>query len=92
MNIKRNDQCICGSGKKFKNCCISKSSSSKRINYIRLFIISVVCLLIAFSVYGLYESFDYPEQEYYKCDNPNCNQLHKRPISSTSNNTDTENN
>lgn len=28
--INRNDPCPCGSGKKYKNCCLTKSSSPKK--------------------------------------------------------------
>ncbi len=80
--MKRNDKCSCNSGKKYKHCCAIKSSNSSNSKYIRFFIISSVILLIGFSVYGLYESYDYPEQEFYKCDNPNCNQLHRRVVNS----------
>ena len=79
MSTKRNDKCICGSGKKYKNCCASTTNSNKN-PYLRMGIIVAVCLLILFSMYAIYESFDYPEQEYYKCENPNCDQLHRRVV------------
>tara|TARA_B100000029_G_C17232474_1_gene835879 strand:- start:504 stop:758 length:255 start_codon:yes stop_codon:yes gene_type:complete len=84
--MNRNDKCNCGSGKKYKHCCQNKSSNSNNSNYIKFAIIASVFLLIAFSIYGVYESYDYPEQEFYKCDNPNCTQLHRRVI----NNNDSE--
>ena len=84
MDIKRNDKCICGSGKKYKNCCASKTNSSKKNSYVRMSITVAICLLLLFSIYAIYESLDYPEQEYYKCENPNCNQLHKRAVTNPS--------
>ena len=88
MNIKRNDKCICGSEKKYKHCCASKSNSNRKNPYLRMGIITAIFLLILFSVYAIYESFNYPEQEYYKCENPNCTQLHKRVVTNPSTKSD----
>ena len=84
MNIKRNEKCICGSGKKYKNCCASKTNPNKKNPYLRMGIISAICLLTFFSAYAIYESLNYPEQEYYKCENPNCTQLHRRTVTNPS--------
>tara|TARA_Y100000590_G_C15079963_1_gene773467 strand:- start:85 stop:354 length:270 start_codon:yes stop_codon:yes gene_type:complete len=83
MNVKRNDKCPCGSGKKYKHCCQNGSMSGKSNKFVKLAIITSICLLAIASFYAIYESVDYPEQEYYKCENPNCNQLHKRAVSKT---------
>ena len=84
MNLQRNDQCICGSGKKFKNCCISKNTTNQN-RYLRKIIMLGIVLLLLFSGYGIYESLSYPEQEYYKCENPNCTLYHKRNVTDNTN-------
>ena len=84
MNIKRNDKCLCGSGKKYKHCCEGNNGNTENRNrLLKLAIIIGVGLLATFSFYAIYESANYPEQEYYKCENPNCNQLHKRAVTKT---------
>ena len=84
MKTNRNDSCPCGSGKKYKNCCEQKRyQSSDNNRLIRWFIRGAVGLFMVILVWGVVEFFvtDHPEMEAYKCDNPNCGQIHYRPKS-----------
>ena len=83
MKTNRNDPCPCGSGKKYKNCCEQKRFQSGDENRIsRLLITAAVGVFLAVFLWGVIEFFaaDHPEMEAYKCDNPNCGQIHYRPI------------
>ena len=85
MKTNRNDSCLCGSGKKYKNCCEQKrfqAGDEKRT--VRWLISGAVGLFLAVLVWGVVEfiTTDHPEMEAYKCDNTNCNRIHYRPISS----------
>ena len=85
MKTNRNDSCPCGSGEKYKNCCEQKRFQAGDDNRMIHWIISgAVGLFLAVLVWGVVEFFatDHPEMEAYKCDNPNCNRIHYRPISS----------
>ena len=82
MKTNRNDDCPCGSGKKYKNCCEQKRFQSGDNNrLIRWLIRGAVGLFLAVIVWGLVEFFatEHPEMEYYKCGNPNCTIWHQRP-------------
>ena len=89
MSSKRNELCPCGSGKKFKHCCISKENASSFSNnkYIKYLINLTVCILILFAGYSIVNWFltDTPEWEQYKCNNPACGQLHWRQVPATQN-------
>jgi len=81
MKTNRNDPCICGSGKKYKNCCEQKRFQSGDENRIsRLLITAAVGVFLAVFLWGVIEFFatDHPEMEAYKCDNPNCGKIHYR--------------
>ena len=84
MKTNRNDSCPCGSGEKYKNCCEQKRFQAIDDNrMIRWIISGAVGLFLAVLVWGVVEFFatDHPEMEAYKCDNPNCNRIHYRPVS-----------
>ena len=81
MKTNRNDPCLCGSGKKYKNCCEQKRFQSGDENRIsRLLITVAVGVFLAVFLWGVIEFFatDHPEMEAYKCDNPNCGKIHYR--------------
>ena len=81
MKTNRNDPCLCGSGKKYKNCCEQKRFQSGDENRIsRLLITAAVGVFLAVFLWGVIEFFatDHPEMEAYKCDNPNCGKIHYR--------------
>ncbi|SVD88870.1 uncharacterized protein METZ01_LOCUS441724, partial [marine metagenome] len=81
MKTNRNDDCPCGSGKKYKNCCEQKRFQSGDENrIIRWLIRGAVGIFFVILAWGLVEFFttDHPEMEAYKCDNPNCAQIHYR--------------
>ena len=81
MKTNRNDPCPCGSGKKYKNCCEQKRFQSGGENRVtRLLITAAVGVFLAVFLWGVIEFFaaDHPEMEAYKCDNPNCGQIHYR--------------
>lgn len=81
MKTNRNDPCLCGSGKKYKNCCEQKRFQSGDENRItRLLITAAVGVFLAVFLWGVIEFFatDHPEMEAYKCDNPSCGQIHYR--------------
>ena len=83
MKTNRNDPCPCGSGEKYKNCCEQKRFQSGDENRIsRLLITAAVGVFLAVFLWGVIEFFatDHPEMEYYKCDNPNCTIMHRRPV------------
>ena len=85
MKSRRNDSCPCGSGKKYKNCCEQKRFQSGDENRtVRWLISGAIGIFMVVLVWGVVEFFstDHPEMEAYKCDNPNCNRIHYRPISS----------
>ena len=46
MTVGRNDTCACGSGRKFKNCCIGKRRASKGM-------IFLLCALLAVAAAGV---------------------------------------
>ena len=81
MEISRNDTCHCGSNKKYKNCCGSNQFNPKNERKIvrRAVSLALVSLLF-FLAWGILEHFttERPEMEAYKCDNPNCGQIHYR--------------
>ena len=84
MKISRNDSCSCGSGKKFKHCCEDKQSNIASNSPLIKWIIYIgLIMFIIFSIWGIVDFYatDRPEMEAYKCDNPNCNSIHYRPIS-----------
>ena len=85
MKINRNDACPCGSEKKYKHCCGSKSLGSESSSQIvRGLILSAIIVLAGLTIYAVFE--DRPEMEAYKCDNPNCGKVHYRPVSSPAEN------
>ena len=82
MKINRNDACLCGSEKKYKHCCESKSSGNESNQLIRSIILSAILLVTGLTIYSVVEFYqeDRPEMEAYKCENPNCGKVHYRPI------------
>ena len=83
MKTNRNDSCPCGSGKKYKNCCEQKRFQAGDGNsMIRWLVSGAVGLFLIMFIWGVVEFFisDHAEMEAYKCDNPNCGQIHYRPI------------
>ena len=50
MKIGRNEPCPCGSGKKYKNCCLAKKSSTPLAQKLQVtvFILLIIFGLIAF--------------------------------------------
>ena len=85
MKTNRNDPCPCGSGNKYKNCCDQKLFHSDKENrYIRWLISGAIVFFLALTLLGVVEYFssDNPEMEAYKCDNPSCNRIHYRPVTS----------
>ena len=83
MKTNRNDSCPCGSGKKYKNCCEQKRfQASDENSMIRWLVSAAVGLFLIMFIWGVVEFFtsDHAEMEAYKCDNPNCGQIHYRPI------------
>ena len=83
MKINRNEQCPCGSERKYKNCCgIKEDHTTNQSKLIRWLIICFLTMLLGLSTWGIINSFseDNPQMEAYKCDNPNCNRIHYRPI------------
>ena len=84
MKINRNDACPCGSEKKYKHCCGSKSSESGSNQMVRGLILSAILLLTGLAIYAVFE--DRPEMETYECGNPNCEKVHFRPVSSPTEN------
>ena len=50
MKIGRNEPCPCGSGKKYKNCCLAKKSSTPLAQklLVTVFILLIIFGLIAF--------------------------------------------
>ncbi|MDP6935962.1 MAG: SEC-C metal-binding domain-containing protein [Candidatus Marinimicrobia bacterium] len=86
MKTNRNDSCPCGSGKKYKHCCEAKTlQKGDGSPVIRWLITGAVGIFLAVLVWGVVEFFsaEHPEMEAYKCDNPNCNQIHYRPKTDT---------
>ena len=84
MKTNRNDLCICGSGKKYKNCCEKKRfMKSGKNNYLQLIISGAISCFVIIMIWGVIEFFskDHPEMEAYKCPNPNCDRIHYRPVS-----------
>ena len=84
MKTNRNEPCLCGSGKKHKNCCGSKRFQTSAGNrYIRWIISGIVSLFLILTVWSIVEYFttEHPEMEAYKCDNPQCNRIHYRAVS-----------
>ena len=83
MKTNRNDSCPCGSEKKYKNCCEQKRFQTGDENsMIRWFVSGAIGIFMIVFIWGVVEFFtsDHPEMEAYKCDNPNCGQIHYRPI------------
>ena len=83
MKTSRNDQCPCGSGKKYKNCCQEKRFQDNDGNkQIRWIISGAIGFFIVLIFWGIFQSLttDRPEMEAYKCDNPQCNQIHYRQV------------
>ena len=84
MKINRNDACLCGSEKKYKHCCGSKSSGNESNQMVRGLILSAILVLTGLTIYAVFE--DRPEMEIYECGNPNCEIVHFRPVSSPTEN------
>ena len=84
MKTNRNDQCPCGSGKKYKQCCEQKRFQNDDNSYVRWIISGAVGFFLALTLWGIVEFFgtDHPEMEpYTDCGNPACTQIHYRPVS-----------
>ena len=83
MKTNRNEHCPCGSGKKFKHCCQQKRfQDDGREKYLRWIISGGVGFFLALTLWGVFQFFtnEHPEMEAYKCDNPQCNQIHYRQV------------
>ena len=82
MKITRNEPCVCGSGKKYKNCCSNKSLKKDSSRLIYNIIVTLLILVSGLTIYSIYEFYqeDRPGMEAYQCDNPNCGKVHYRPI------------
>ena len=66
MDQSRNEKCSCGSGKKYKNCCMEKTSESYlKKNRVKIAIIIFSSLLL-FSVIDRYVNAD-PAVWCYEC-------------------------
>ena len=83
MKINRNDNCPCGSEKKYKHCCGKGNPQNEGNQTLRSFITIAVILFAGITVFGIYDYYqeDRPEMEAYTCDNPNCGKIHYRPVS-----------
>ena len=84
MKTNRNDQCPCGSGKKYKQCCEQKRFQNDDNSYVRWIISGAVGFFLALTLWGIVEFFgtDHPEMEpYTDCGNPACTRIHYRPVS-----------
>ncbi len=67
MKQSRNELCSCGSGKKYKNCCMIKSDQSFiRKNGYKM----VICFLLGFFIVIFYNTYIKagPIRYYYECD------------------------
>ncbi len=65
MKIGRNTLCPCGSGKKYKNCCLDKKSTAGRSQLVlgALFAAIIVGgLIVAFNAFRSHESSPGPEK------------------------------
>lgn len=51
---RRNDPCPCGSGKKFKHCCITAIQRSRASQRLRLVAWLIVALIVIFLLIGLF--------------------------------------
>ena len=51
LRIGRNDPCFCGSGRKYKKCCIDAPFTTRRSRYLRLLAL-VMFGLIGFALYA----------------------------------------
>ena len=82
MKVNRNELCSCGSGKKHKNCCLSKKSSHNTSKVLLLALVSAMFLSVIYFGYnylneayvGVFK-FDFRpkyEYEYGPCSNPDC--------------------
>jgi hypothetical protein len=83
MKTNRNEQCPCGSGKKYKNCCQEKRfQDAGRSKQIRWIVSGAIGFFIALTLWWIFQFFttEHPEMEAYKCDNPQCNQIHYRQV------------
>ena len=84
MNINRNDKCVCGSGKKFKNCCGKKGAQTKASNpWLKWLITAVISFFLGFTVISIIKPLFTTDTtsdlyEYVRCENPNCKTLHPR--------------
>tara|TARA_Y100001970_G_C14051186_1_gene759013 strand:- start:758 stop:1021 length:264 start_codon:yes stop_codon:yes gene_type:complete len=86
MKINRNDICECGSGKKYKNCCAQSKFGSKWQNNIVRWLVSIgLGIFLIILILGVLDNINSNnlEMEAYKCDNPNCGQIHYRPKTDT---------
>ena len=85
MKSKRNDDCPCGSQKKYKNCCGNKQYNVSNNNFVKWSVAAAVGVFFIVLLWGLIEHFstDHPEMEAFKCDNPNCGRIHYRQKTDT---------
>ena len=57
----------------------SGEDGKKTIRTLIIGLIASLVLLTAYSVYQFYQE-DRPKMETYRCDNPQCNRIHYRPV------------
>ena len=85
MKVGRNDDCYCGSKVKFKNCCGKDDDSNisffqkQKSLFTKLIVVFFIGIIALF--FKKFLSEDRIEMEFYKCDNPACDQWHQRPKS-----------
>ena len=82
MKISRNDNCPCGSKKKYKNCCSGNLSENKNNQLTRILILCGILFFCSLTIYSIFDFYqeDRPEMEAYTCDNPNCGKVHYRAV------------
>jgi len=89
MKVNRNEPCSCGSGKKYKNCCVEDSATNDRSKLGFLIIALAIILSFGWFAYDYADEiyldvlkFDFRKKEYeyefYKCNNPKCTLEHTR--------------
>ena len=75
MKIKRNEKCVCGSGKKFKHCCeTSYSKSDGSTNYFKWAVVVCAAIVLSLGVWSVFEERDPIPEGHVWC--PNCARYH----------------
>ena len=59
MMQARNELCSCGSGKKFKNCCMESSGNSFiKKNAIKILVLGGMILLLGNAIFGIFDKIE----------------------------------